>query len=104
MNRPGWSPVNLLAERALKRHNISQTITAADVCQAANTVGQQRWRAVSYADGKLKIIAPDYETVAKIKQTEPVIIQQINNELREPLVKKMICQLHWPTESDNLQP
>lgn len=103
--RPGgWNSASLLIKKAIARYDLKRSLTAADVCQIANDLGQKQWRAVSFQDSSLKILVPDYETVAQIKLNEAKIIAQINARLADDLVKSIVCQLHWSDESDSLQP
>lgn len=104
MRPGGWNSTDLLIKKAIARYDLKRNLTAADVCQIANELGQQQWRAVSFQDSRLKILVPDYETVGQIKLNEAKIIAQINERLAADLVKSIICQLHWSDESDSLQP
>jgi len=82
-----------LIANAQKRFGLGQTLSAQRVIDVANSMPAIKWRAVSFNDGRLKIMMPAGVDVFYIRHQEKEIIQFVNERLGKDLVQSIVWRV-----------
>lgn len=85
---------NLLG-RGGKYQRFAKPMTAARVCEAGRLAARGRFNVVSFADGLLTVGTKNSGEAANLQMESAQIIDKINKELGEELVKKMRFKMQW---------
>ena len=75
-----------------KRHGLGQALTAARVVTAANAVARDRYRAVSFRDGRLRVEVPAGPALFFLRKDKKNIIAAINERLSSNVVEDLIIR------------
>jgi hypothetical protein len=78
---------------AQKRFGLGQTLSAQRVIDVANGMPEIKWRAVSFNEGRLKIMMPAGVDVFFIRHQEQAIIKFVNGRLGNELVKSIVWRV-----------
>lgn len=82
-----------LITNAQKRFGLGQTLSAQRVIDAANTMPDIKWRAISFCDGRLKIVMPAGVDVYFIRHQEQSIIAYVNKHFNQEIVKNIVWRV-----------
>lgn len=81
--------MNNLMHRAVRRMDFAPRLEAAAVCQVAQKLARDRYRALSFREGTLKIGVTNYDDAAALRAQLPSLIADINQELAADAIKKI---------------
>lgn len=80
-------------KKAISHYGLSRQAEAASICSLAESVSDGQWRAVSYKNGKLKILVDSNEQAYLIKLKSAQIISQINKKIGKEMIEKLIFKV-----------
>lgn len=75
--------------KIIKQRGLDKSLEAARICYVANQIANNRFEAVSFKDGILKIKTKNHLAASEIQLNQKNIISEINDALGEDLVKKL---------------
>ena len=82
---------DLMGEFA-RQHRIGAVINAARIVAIANKVSGGEYEAVSWRDGRLKVMVPAGPKLYYLKLKEAEVVSKINQELGEEKVQKLVLR------------
>ncbi len=87
--RFGWNRSDYLAQRAVRRHNISSNLSSVSVIEAAQSSSKGRYECISFKEGILKLGFLNYDQLVETKFEQESLIDSINQQLDSPQVKRI---------------
>ena len=72
------------------RHKLGRVLSSSQIVDAANSVSNGDFKAVSFRDGRLKLEAPAGPALYFLRQKNDEIISRINEALGRPAVDKIV--------------
>jgi len=88
-----WNSMNNLMHKAVNRLRFAPQLEAAAVCQAADQQGAQRYRAVSFREGVLKLVVRDYDDAAWLRPQLSRLISELNTDLSADAIRSIILEV-----------
>lgn len=80
-------------ENFLARHNLKKTLQATDIVKTANQVSNNKFKIVSFKNGKLKIMVTDNVERYWIEKNKTELLKEINQQLGQEKVKDVSFQI-----------
>ena len=91
----GWNKSDYLAQRAIRRHHITGSLSSISVIEIADKISRGRFECISFKGGVLKLGFANYDQLVEMKFEKTKLIDQINIQLKSPLVKEIIFTIKY---------
>jgi len=75
-----------------KRHKLGNSLNAAHIVDVANSIANDRYHAVSFRDGRLKVEVPAGPQLYFLKKQEENIIIEINKKFGREIVRDLVLR------------